>query len=184
MLKDPENRYVTLQKLCLPHQNTAQLKPHGFSLYQEFYETGAVKLHADKPIEEVAKIVIENLLQFNHGGFTLQEAWELLQNCGDFQDAWSMVASITEVTRAEEKLEGTGIIDHELPSEPIPELANGDDQPCTNVSSLCSYQLLGENIRPLLCTLNVSRHITSRPKIWLIRRTMNGHSECLHRATS
>lgn len=101
-------------------------------------------------IVQVAKNVKENPIQFSDGDCALQEAWELFQNCGDSLDAWSMVVPNTEVTGAEERIEGTDIItDHELPPEPIPKLANGDDPP-SMMSAVCVYELIGENVRPLL----------------------------------
>ncbi|XP_062588390.1 uncharacterized protein LOC134250047 [Saccostrea cucullata] len=99
--KMSEKYHQSLLQLFLPYWTEAQLKPPGFELYEDFYETGYVKILGRKKKESVKSIV-----DFNHSLYAknedvidnAQEAYEMI---GEPEDAWSRICPETEVLRRE-----------------------------------------------------------------------------------
>ena len=98
------------------------------------------------------KVIVErNRADFDKGSKELECAWDQLQTHGHMEDAWSNIAPQSE----QQRLEDTAEINHDpvdqLDADAIPELTNPVE---TTVPRLCTVELLGDNTRDLLHSLN------------------------------
>jgi len=132
---------MSLLKLYLPHRSDIQLKPAGYTSYELFYSEAAVKLTPLEPLKFVKDVVTENRVSFEKLSDALQEAWQDIYREGFVEDAWANVAPQAEQQRLEE----------------MSELQPHHQYDDTVANSLCSYELLKDSIRPLLCTMNVQQ---------------------------
>ena len=99
----PEQYYQCQLKAYLPWRYQCQLKPAGYATYEEFHDTGAVKL-SDKP--EIIKIIVsENRSRYEKNAEVLHDALDVLQNCGNLEDAWATIAEQAEADRLEAEKE-------------------------------------------------------------------------------
>lgn len=64
------------------------------------------------PVTPVKVIVDSNGLQYDKGNTDFQNAWEDLQNGGHMEDAWAMIASISEEDRIVDESNGPEYADH------------------------------------------------------------------------
>ncbi|XP_071486145.1 uncharacterized protein [Diadema antillarum] len=96
----PEKHYQSILQLYLPFRTEKQLKPDQFLTYQEFYQTGSVRMF-NKNLESVKSIVNENLSQYEKNADTIDQAQEYLEKFGPQEDAWGLLCPETEVERYE-----------------------------------------------------------------------------------
>ncbi|XP_041482326.1 uncharacterized protein LOC121429412 [Lytechinus variegatus] len=96
----PENYYMSILQLFLPHIVDEQLKPPGFKSYQEFYETGYVKLSGCE-VTRVSSVVCDNMKKFEENANTIDQAQEHLERFGVPEDAWGLLCPESEVKRLE-----------------------------------------------------------------------------------
>ncbi|XP_061169173.1 uncharacterized protein LOC133178496 [Saccostrea echinata] len=99
--KTPEKYYQSLLQLFLPYWTEIQLKPPGFALFKDFYETGHVKIAGKRPLQSVKSIVDSNHLCFAKNEDVIDRAQEAYETNGDPEDAWSSLCPETEVLRGE-----------------------------------------------------------------------------------
>ena len=97
----PEQFYQSQLKVYLPWRHNCQLKPVGYTTYEEFYDNGAVRLSEAQEIKPVKMIVSENKVTYEKDADVLQDAWEMLQSCENLEDAWASVANQAEISRLE-----------------------------------------------------------------------------------
>ncbi|XP_072565389.1 uncharacterized protein [Paramormyrops kingsleyae] len=98
--KDPEKYYHSILQLFLPHYFNAQLKPSTFGSYQEFYETGCVKV-LDDELHSVKLVVQSNMSSFEKESHAIDKAEEDIQQHGVMEDAWADICPETERERLE-----------------------------------------------------------------------------------
>ncbi|XP_073671989.1 uncharacterized protein [Paramisgurnus dabryanus] len=98
--KNPENYHQSILELFLPHFLKTQLKPADFNSYQNFYETGYVKMYKDQ-LQSVKSIVDTNMAKFEKEADTIQKAQEDLEQHGPMEDAWAQICPETELERLE-----------------------------------------------------------------------------------
>ena len=150
--RDPESYYQGQLKLYLPHRAHVQLKPEGFDSFENFYDTGSVKLSSVSPLQSVKSIVTENKTKFEQNSQAIEQALEQLQEASNLEDAWANIAPETEQARLEHEAQMLGYVNEPMDMDDVPELAN---QPRSTVPSLCSVELLNvTNTQPLLQSLN------------------------------
>lgn len=123
--KMPEKYYQSLLQLFLPYWTDAQLKPPGFDLYQDFYETGYVKISGCERNQSVKSIVDLNHARYAKNEDEIDNAQEAYEINGEPEDAWSRICPETEVLRRE----GASLRkDNSVPSEDnvdvIPDIEN------------------------------------------------------------
>ena len=97
----PEQFYQGQLKVYLPWRHKYQLKPVGYTTYEEFYDKGAVRLSEAQEIKPVKMIVSENKVTYEKDADVLHDAWEMLQSCENLEDAWASVANQAEISRLE-----------------------------------------------------------------------------------
>ncbi|XP_056004163.1 uncharacterized protein LOC130049939 [Ostrea edulis] len=99
--KMSEKYYQSLLQLFLPNWTEAQLKPPGFDLYKDFYETGYVKISGRKRKQSVKSIVDLNHSRYSKNEDAIDNAQEAYEMNGEQEDAWSRICPETEVLRRE-----------------------------------------------------------------------------------
>ncbi|XP_062572298.1 uncharacterized protein LOC134234263 [Saccostrea cucullata] len=99
--KMPEKYHQSLLQLFLPYWTEAQLKPPGFELYVDFYETGYVKISGRKRNESVKSVVDFNHSRYAKNEDLIENAQEAYEMNGEPEDAWSRICPETEVLRRE-----------------------------------------------------------------------------------
>ncbi|XP_062598312.1 uncharacterized protein LOC134259730, partial [Saccostrea cucullata] len=99
--KTPEKYYQSLLQLFLPYWTEMQLKPPGFDLFKDFYETGHVKIVGKKSLQSVKSIVDTNHSCFGKNEDVIDRAQEAYEMYGEPEDAWSRLCPETEVLRGE-----------------------------------------------------------------------------------
>nr|XP_034322337.1 uncharacterized protein LOC117688395 [Crassostrea gigas] len=99
--KMSEKYYQSLLQLFLPYWTEAQLKPPGFDLYQDFYETGYVKISGRERKQSVKTIVDLNHARYAKNEDEIVNAQEAYEMNGEPEDAWSRICPETEVLRRE-----------------------------------------------------------------------------------
>lgn len=101
--KMSERYYQSLLQIFLPYWNESQLKPPGFDLYENFYETGYVKIANSKGTQSVKSIVDSNHSRYAKNEDVIESAQEAYEMNGEPEDAWSKLCPETEVLRLEGK---------------------------------------------------------------------------------
>ena len=101
----PEQYYQCQLKAYLPWRYKCQLKPAGYATYEEFHDTGAVRLSDSPEITPVKIIVSENRSRYEKNAEVLHAALDVLQNCGNLEDAWATIAEQAEADRLEAEKE-------------------------------------------------------------------------------
>ncbi|XP_061175927.1 uncharacterized protein LOC133184868 [Saccostrea echinata] len=99
--KMSEKYHQSLLQLFLPYWTEAQLKPPGFDLFEDFYETGYVKISGRKVKESVKSIVDFNRSRYAKNEDVIDNAQETYEMNGEPEDAWSRICPETEVLRRE-----------------------------------------------------------------------------------
>ncbi|XP_062609593.1 uncharacterized protein LOC134271404 [Saccostrea cucullata] len=99
--KMSEKYNQSLLQLFLPYWTEAQLKPPGFELYEDFYETGFVKISGRRTKESVKSIVDFNHSRYAKNEDVIDNAQEAYEMNGEPEDAWSRICPETEVLRRE-----------------------------------------------------------------------------------
>jgi hypothetical protein len=157
-----------------------QLRPEGFETYEHFYETGAVALSSGE-LRTVQDIVNENRQKFDKNREELDAAWSVLQSVGLLEDAWAQVAPQTEEERllamAEKQHDED---DDEVMEDDVPDLGT-DQAEQQNVTSLCSVELIGDSIRPLLKTMNPKQQdVFYHVRQHCVERKLNEKTKPIH----
>ncbi|XP_074661914.1 uncharacterized protein LOC141914585 [Tubulanus polymorphus] len=83
--KQPEKHFQTSLQLFLPYRQDIQLKPPGFETYENFYETGHVRIGLG-PLVSVKEIVNEHRSWFEADIDTFDMAYEMLNMYDDESD--------------------------------------------------------------------------------------------------
>ena len=122
----PEQFYQGQLKVYLPWRHTCQLKPVGYTTYEEFYDKGAVRLSEAQEIKPVKMIVSENKVTYEKDAEVLHDAWEMLQSCENLEDAWASVANQAEISRLEAEEENAAF--DQCNDEPLTDDHNYLDQ--------------------------------------------------------
>ena len=148
----PEKFYQGQLKVYLPWRHKCQLKPVGYETYEEFYDSGAVRLSRDKDIKPVKMIVSENRSTYEKNADVLNDAWEMLQNSENLEDAWATVGNEAEISRLDAERENLAF------SESIEETMEDD------------YNHLGDELRgqvPAALVIDHSNDHSHRPSLKL-----------------
>ncbi|XP_062612107.1 uncharacterized protein LOC134273904 [Saccostrea cucullata] len=96
-----EKYHRSILQLFLPYRTEKQLKPPGFELYEDFYETGHVKIKGTRRLQSVKSIVDLNRSHYAQNEQSLDIAQEAYEMDGEPEDAWSRICPETEVLRRE-----------------------------------------------------------------------------------
>ncbi|XP_061168811.1 uncharacterized protein LOC133178060 [Saccostrea echinata] len=99
--KMSEKYHRSILQLFLPYRIEKQLKPPGFELYEDFYETGHVKIKGTRQLQSVKSIVDLNRSHYAQNEESLDIAQEAYEMNGEPEDAWSRICPETEVLRRE-----------------------------------------------------------------------------------
>ncbi|XP_062580569.1 uncharacterized protein LOC134242498 [Saccostrea cucullata] len=99
--KMSEKYHRSVLQLFLPYRTEKQLKPPGFELYEDFYETGHVKIKGARQLQPVKAIVDLNRSHYAQNEQALDIAQEAYEMDGEPEDAWSRICPETEVLRRE-----------------------------------------------------------------------------------
>ena len=160
---------MSILKLYLPHRTKHSLKPTNFTTYEEFYKTGAVRLCNSAAITPVQEIVDTNRSLYEQLSDHLQSVWEDIQQNGRLEDAWANIAPQTEQERLDDTTKSNNDGEHSHgDKETIPDLDDNSDK--SEAGTLCSFELIGEPIRPLLRTMNdKQRKIFYHVREWCVQ---------------
>ncbi|XP_062573153.1 uncharacterized protein LOC134235086, partial [Saccostrea cucullata] len=118
-----EKYHRSILQLFLPYRTDKQLKPPGFELYEDFYETGHVKIKGTRRLQSVKSIVDLNRSHYAQNEQSLDIAQEAYEMNGEPEDAWSRICPETEVLRREgiaQRKENT--VQQENDGEAIPDM--------------------------------------------------------------
>lgn len=99
--KAPEKYYQSILQLYLPHRKEEQLKPHGFELYETFYENGYICLFRKRNLQSVKSIVDKNRACFAMNEDIINSAQEVYDMVGEPEDAWAQLCPESELSRRE-----------------------------------------------------------------------------------
>lgn len=99
--KMPEKYYQSLLQLFLPYWIETQLKPPGFDLYEDFYNSGYVRISGERRNRSVKSIVEINHSHYAKNEDLIENAQEAYEMNGEPEDAWSRICPETEVLRRE-----------------------------------------------------------------------------------
>lgn len=99
--KAPEKYYQSILQLYLPHRKGEQLKPHGFELYETFYENGYICLFRKRNLQSVKSIVDKNRACFAMNEDIINSAQEVYDMVGEPEDAWAQLCPESELSRRE-----------------------------------------------------------------------------------
>ncbi len=120
--KDSERYHMNMLRLYLPHRSE-NIKPDHFLTYENYHMTGFTTLNNKRL--RVKAVVEENMSDFEPKTDELDEAWEVLQEGADVQDAWAAIVPQAEQQRLDDQLNQVRVEDsdddfHEIE---VPELA-------------------------------------------------------------
>ncbi|XP_062573991.1 uncharacterized protein LOC134235839 [Saccostrea cucullata] len=121
--KMSEKYYRSMVQLFLPYRTEKHLKPPGFNLYEDFYETGHVKITGTRQLQSVKSIVDFNRSHYAQNEDAINRAEEAYEMNGEPEDAWSCICPETEVLRREgiaQRIENT--VHQENDREAIPDM--------------------------------------------------------------
>ncbi|XP_041461886.1 uncharacterized protein LOC121413199 isoform X1 [Lytechinus variegatus] len=117
----PEKYFLSILQLFFPHYDDEHLKPPGFESYQNFYETGVVKIHGS--VQKVSLIVCTNRKKFEINAESIDQAQAHLEEFGVQEDAWSLLCPESEVERLEHPKQNIDLEDCDENLD-IPDLKN------------------------------------------------------------
>ena len=168
-----EKYFESQLKLYLPWRLDSHLKPNQDQTFEDFHNSGAVKISGQ--IKPVKQIVAENRARFEKSSSELTEAWQTLQDEGPLEDAWSTVSPETDLARRE-ALENRDPTENDdrLPPEQIPDLHVEAPQ----AKALVSVEWLGDNMRPLLRSMNEKqKEVFYHVRDWCVKKALGENPE-------
>ncbi len=153
--KQPEKFHGRLLKLYMPHRFNAQLKPHTFPTYEQFYKSAFVELPTHPGLlMPVCAVVRAHQKKFEKHSNEVDKALDQLQQQGPPENAWTAFTPEIEVDRLECIAEREDINpDDENVQDDVPEyqiLKHGDGV----VPQIEAPQLSIEFARKLFRSLN------------------------------
>lgn len=113
----------------MPHRKEEQLKPHGFELYETFYENGYICLFRKRNLQSVKSIVDKNRACFAMNEDIINSAQEVYDMVGEPEDAWAQLCPESELSRREcmSKRKKTDLKENDT-GELIPDIFNVNSQ--------------------------------------------------------
>ncbi|XP_062616868.1 uncharacterized protein LOC134278575 [Saccostrea cucullata] len=181
---NPENAsekyYQSILQLFLPYLTQDQLKPPGFEFYQTFFENGFVKLNAENKLQSVRNVVENNRSSFSKNEDALENAQEILELCGEPEDAWANLCSETERNR-EECLNEKRRIEQSENKEP--EITNEieNDGSSEFIYHIREYSSSRQEMLPLLRSLNEKqKQVFYLVREWCLKKVGGKKIEPLH----
>ncbi|XP_052441444.1 uncharacterized protein LOC127981121 [Carassius gibelio] len=129
--KDPEKYYHSLLQLFLPHYDESDLKPSKYNTYEEFYNSGVIKIGCE--LKQVKSVVDGNRALFEKESDKIDEAKQLLEQNLDLEDAWAEICPETEKQRDEciDLMKDKLLLDEDDSQELIPDLTANPQTVCT-----------------------------------------------------
>ncbi|XP_026120183.1 LOW QUALITY PROTEIN: uncharacterized protein LOC113099530, partial [Carassius auratus] len=129
--KDPEKYYHSLLQLFFPHYDDSDLKPSKYDTYEEFYNSGVIKMGSE--VKQVKLIVDGNRALFEKESDKIDRAKQLLEQDIDLEDAWAQICPETEKQRDEciELMKDKLLLDEDDSQELIPDLTANPQTVCT-----------------------------------------------------
>ncbi|XP_065109326.2 uncharacterized protein [Paramisgurnus dabryanus] len=128
--KDPEKYYQSLLQLFLPYYDDCHLKPSNYETYEDFYNSGVIKIGCT--LHKVKSIVDCNRELFEKESDKIEKAKQLLEQDIDLEDAWAAICPETEKQRHEciEIMKNKVSSDDDT-REVIPDLTGNPQTVCT-----------------------------------------------------
>ncbi|XP_052421004.1 uncharacterized protein LOC127964736 [Carassius gibelio] len=129
--KDPEKYYHSLLQLFFPHYDESDLKPSKYDTYEEFYNSGVIKMGSE--VKQVKLIVDGNRALFEKESDKIDRAKQLLEQDIDLEDAWAQICPESEKQRDEciELMKDKLLLDEDDSQELIPDLTANPQTVCT-----------------------------------------------------
>ncbi|XP_072023189.1 uncharacterized protein [Amphiura filiformis] len=123
--KDSERYHMNMLRLYLPH-GSPNIKPDSFPTYESYHMTGYTTINNDRL--RVKDVVEQNMSEFEPKTDELDEAWEVLQEVENMEDAWAGIAPQSEQQRIDDRLKDVRIedSDDDLNETEVPELQPGN----------------------------------------------------------
>ncbi|XP_072018214.1 uncharacterized protein [Amphiura filiformis] len=123
--KDSERYHMNMLRLYLPHKSP-NIKPDSFPTYESYHMTGYTTINNDRL--RVKDVVEQNMSEFEPKTDELDEAWEVLQEVENMEDAWAGIAPQSEQQRIDDRLKDVRIedSDDDLAEIEVPELQPGN----------------------------------------------------------
>lgn len=179
--KAPEKYYQSILQLYLPHRKGEQLKPHGFELYETFYENGYICLFRKRNLQSVKSIVDKNRACFAMNEDIINSAQEVYDMVGEPEDAWAQLCPESELSRREcmSKRKKTDLKENDT-GELIPDIQ------CEFSTGSLSYVVEQNNstkqqILPILQSLNeTQKEIFYHVREWCLKKIAGQEIDPLH----
>lgn len=179
--KAPEKYYQSILQLYLPHRKEEQLKPHGFELYETFYENGYICLFRKRNLQSVKSIVDKNRACFAMNEDIINSAQEVYDMVGEPEDAWVQLCPESELSRREcmSKRKKTDLKENDS-GELIPDIQ------CEFSTGNLSYVVEQNNstkqqILPILQSLNeTQKEIFYHVQEWCLKKIAGQEIDPLH----
>lgn len=179
--KAPEKYYQSILQLYLPHRKGEQLKPHGFELYETFYENGYICLFRKRNLQSVKSIVDKNRACFAMNEDIINSAQEVYDMVGEPEDAWAQLCPESELSRREcmSKRKKTDLKENDS-GELIPDIQ------CEFSTGNLSYVVEQNNstkqqILPILQSLNeTQKEIFYHVREWCLKKIAGQEIDPLH----
>lgn len=179
--KMSEKYYQSLLQLFLPYWKDNQLKPPGFDLYENFYETGFVRIVGLSGTQSVKEIVNYNHSRYAKNEEMIENAQEAYEMNGEPEDAWSKLCPETEALRldgmAKMKLE-TKLLEDIV--DRIPDIENDSTHNFDIMYHVDQNMTSREEILPILQHLNeTQKDMFYNVRNWCIRKISGDNCEPL-----
>lgn len=173
--------YQSLLQLFLPYWKDNQLKPPGFDLYENFYETGFVRIVGLSGTQSVKEIVNYNHSRYAKNEEMIENAQEAYEMNGEPEDAWSKLCPETEALRldgmAKMKLE-TKLLEDIV--DRIPDIENDSTHNFDIMYHVDQNMTSREEILPILQHLNeTQKDMFYNVRNWCIRKISGDNCEPL-----
>jgi hypothetical protein len=118
--RDKERYHMNMLRLYFPH-TTTEIKPESYDTYESYHLHGRVTMNG-KTVS-VQEIVKENMKEFEPDNYSIDQAWEALQEIPDLQDAWNALNPEAEQQNLDERLDRSLMVENcdDVCEEEIPE---------------------------------------------------------------
>lgn len=129
---------MNMLRLYLPHRNN-NILPDRYDTYQSYYFTGYKKFNGKRaPVKE---IVETNMKEYEPQTDAIDNAWDILQEAVDIEDAWAAIAPQNEQQRLDDQLENVRIdSDNEFDEIEIPDLQPRNKPHDPHLSPRCQIE--------------------------------------------
>ena len=118
--KDSERYHMNMLRLYLPHQSE-NIKPDKYETYQDYHINGYVTIKGKRVA--VREIIKQNMEDFEPKTDNIDNAWEALQEAGEVDDAWAVIAPQNEQQRDDDRVRNIALdSDDDLAEVEIPDL--------------------------------------------------------------